>query len=106
MAEHLISFVKICILCAVVAIFPARAENLVDPTRPPTGFGSATPITADTAPKLQSILISSSRRIAIISGKTLKIGDKFGDAQVVAINENDVLLRTGKSVEVLKLYPS
>ena len=106
MAEHLISLIKIGILCAAVATFAARAENLVDPTRPPAGFGGAATAPVESAPRLQSILISSTRRIVIINGKTMKVGDKIGDAQLVAINENDVLLRTGKSLEVLRLYPS
>jgi MSHA biogenesis protein MshK len=51
-------------------------------------------------------LISPSRRIAIISGKTLKAGDKIGDAQLVSISENEVVLRSGKQLQVLRLYPS
>ena len=33
-------------------------------------------------------------------------GDKFGEAQVVSIAEGEVILRTGKDKQVLKLYPS
>jgi len=91
---------------ALSGLQSAAAEDLVDPTRPPTGFGQSSFDAVPVGPVLQSILISPSRRVAIISGKTLKVGDKFGDAQVVAISENDVVLRTGKGQQVLKLYPS
>jgi MSHA biogenesis protein MshK len=93
--------------CAFVALSSASAETLTDPTRPPAGFGQNVVQSEDfSAPQLQSILISPIRRIAIISGKALKAGDKFGDAQLVAISENEVVLRSGKVWKVLKLYPS
>ena len=93
-------------LAALCAFHSLAAEELVDPTRPPTGFGQFQADVVHTGPVLQSILISQTRRVAIISGKTVKAGDKYGDAQVVAIGENEVVLKTGKSQQVLKLYPS
>ena len=96
-------------LLALLTLLPpltAAAEDLPDPTRPPAGFGQFQADAVPSGPVLQSILISPSRRIAIISGKTVKTGDKFGDAQVLAINESELVLKTGKSQQVLKLYPS
>jgi MSHA biogenesis protein MshK len=111
MAEYLNDVLKaglqVCALAVVLVLGSASAETLVDPTRPPAGFGQNDATSADiSAPVLQSILISATRRIAIISGKTLHTGDKFGDAQLVSINDNEVVLRTGKELQVLKLYPS
>jgi MSHA biogenesis protein MshK len=95
------------LLGVLFALLAASAENLTDPTRPPAGFGKNQAADAvASVPVLQSILISPTRKIAIISGKTLKAGDKLGDAQLVTIGENEVVLRTGKQVQVLKLYPS
>jgi MSHA biogenesis protein MshK len=93
-------------LAVLTASISAAAEDLPDPTRPPAGFGQFQADAVPSGPVLQSILISPSRRIAIISGKTVKAGDKFGDAQVLAINESEVVLKTGKNQQVLKLYPS
>ncbi len=102
MAQHLnkVSLLGLLLLCA-----GAHAQTVVDPTRPPAGLAKDQGETY-AGPVLQSILISSTRRIAIISGKTVKMGDKFGEAQVISISENEVVLRTGKDKQVLKLYPS
>jgi MSHA biogenesis protein MshK len=91
----------------MLAQLPVSAETLVDPTRPPARFGNNQAMNGEpSGPVLQSILISPSRRIAIISGKTLKAGDKFGDSQLVSISENEVVLQTGKERQTLKMYPS
>jgi len=96
-------------LCAISMLFgvtSSSAEELVDPTRPPAGFGQAIPNAGPVAPILQSILISPTRRVAIVSGKTLRVGDKYGDAQLIAINENEIVLKNGKNRQSLYLYPS
>lgn len=83
------------------------AQEIPDPMRPPVGFGQGLAVDATPAgPVLQSILISPTRRIAIISGKTLKVGDKFGDAKVALIGDNEVVLQSGKNRQVLKLFPT
>jgi MSHA biogenesis protein MshK len=109
-SDSIPGLISASVLTAIMALMPvsaAIAEELPDPTRPPAGFGQNQGETgAPAGPVLQSILISPTRRIAIISGKTVKAGDKFGDARVVAINANDVILKSGKSQQVLKLYPS
>jgi MSHA biogenesis protein MshK len=103
MAEYLNRALMIGLLsCCIMA----QAENLPDPTRPPTGLGAYPNGAPDAGPVLQSVLISATRRIAIISGKTVKIGDKYGDAQVLSITPNEVVLRSGKDKQTLKLYPS
>jgi MSHA biogenesis protein MshK len=114
MAEHLsaaiartgIPVMMPTMLLTLLLSCSAEAQDLVDPMRPPVGIGQFQVDATPAGPVLQSVLISPSRRIAIISGKTVKTGDKFGDAQVVAINENEVVLKDGKSRQVLKLYPS
>lgn len=95
---------------AVLLAGPAAgwAESLVDPTRPPTAMGHAqTVAAAGTAggPQLQSVLISPQRRVAIIDGETVKIGDVVGEARVTRILETEVILRAGSEVRVLRLYP-
>jgi MSHA biogenesis protein MshK len=85
----------------------AVAENLNDPTRPPASIDRPTEDSSvrATGPVLQSVLISPSRKVAIINGETVKLGDKFGDARVVKIAETEVVLRNGNDVQVLKLFP-
>lgn len=113
MAEHLkVIVMRTMIRCMaaslVCTVQPfAAAQALVDPTRPPAALvtGESAPASAN-APVLQSVLMSPRRIEAIINGQTVKVGDKVGDARVVRIKENEVVLRTGKSTQVLKLYPA
>jgi MSHA biogenesis protein MshK len=114
MAEHLSAGLmrKIAIAGLVFAATSvltsawALADDIPDPMRPPVGFGQGLIDETPAGPVLQSVLISPTRRIAIISGKTVQVGDKFGDAQVAAISENEVVLKSGKNRQVLKLFPT
>lgn len=97
-------------LCAFCLLpFAAQAEALRDPTRPPAVLSAAqdgaTEVVAS-GPLLQSVLVSAGRRSAIISGQNVQVGDRIGDARVVEINENEVVLRTGGGLQRLKLFPA
>ncbi len=88
----------------------ATAQVTTDPTRPPAGFDSG--MTAPDAGgdgsggmTLQSVLISPTHKAAIISGVVVKLGEKYGDAVLVRVAENEVVLRSGGVQQVLKLYP-
>lgn len=94
-------------LSLVLSAMTAQAgtENLPDPTRPPNTLtvGDAEP--APSGPELQSILVASNRRVAVINGQTVQVGDKVGDAKVFKISETEVVLKNDKEVRVLKLFP-
>lgn len=83
----------------------AHAQTLSDPTRPPNapaaGPGDAGPV----GTQLQSVLISQGRRLAIINGNTVALGEMVGEAKVVKITETEVVLQKGNDKEVLTLYP-
>lgn len=84
----------------------AAAQPLSDPTRPPAAAEEQKGERAlGERPGLQSILISSGRKFAVIDGQTISIGQKFGDATLVAIRADEVVLRKAGRNEVLKLYP-
>jgi MSHA biogenesis protein MshK len=81
-------------------------EALRDPTRPPAVlFAPDGGAKTETGPVLQSVLISPGRRTAVISGKSVTLGDQYGDARVVGIKETEVVLKTGSSLQTLKLFP-
>lgn len=97
-----------CLAWAVAALVPAvaGAQVMVDPTRPPAGLGVEGDAGAPVgAPVLQSVMISSAVRAAIISGEVVRLGDKFGNARLVRISDNEVVLKEGSEEQVLKLYP-
>ena len=95
------------LLCFFAGSAPAQRGALVDPTRPPrlgiesSGRESAAP----SGPQLQSVLISPTRRVAVISGSTVVQGGKYGNATVTSISEGAVLLRYADRRETLHLIP-
>lgn len=93
-------------LILAVACSSAAAESLPDPTRP-SGAAMAESEAADRprGPVLQSVLNSSGRKLAIISGQSVRQGDKVGNARVVSIRDTEVVLVQGKETQVLKLFP-
>ena len=87
---------------------PAQSRPLADPTRPPLVSGDADATTDSAAragPRLQSVLISQTRREAVISGINVALGGKFGDATVESINEGGVVLKYADRRETLHLIP-
>jgi MSHA biogenesis protein MshK len=99
---------RVMLLAALAACPAAHAQGaLVDPTRPPTFVPAET--AGDTPPpagRLQSILISATRKLAVIDGVTVPLGGKVDGATLIAIDETEVKLKRGEVIETLKLYPN
>lgn len=76
-------------LIALLLPFAARAE-LRDPTQPPDFISSGDTIV--TTWRLDAIIISENRRIAIINGQSLKIGEKISGNQLVDVQPYSVQL--------------
>jgi MSHA biogenesis protein MshK len=87
----------------------AVAQTMRDPTRPPPGLGgmqaSAAVQAPPSGPVLQSVILSPSRQAAIISGRLVERGARYGDAVLVEVTQDRVVLRTDAGTQVLKLYP-
>lgn len=86
----------------------ARAQALTDPTRPPSAAmlsGSPAALEETAGTQLQSILLSSGRKVAVINGTMVPLGGMVGEARVVRITETQVVLKKGDETEVLKMYP-
>lgn len=100
-------------LLPLLLALPASAQKLADPTRPPAMMAAPeSEVAAESAvaagPRLQSILIGRApggRRLAVIDGATVRTGAKVGDAVLERINDNTVVLRRGKHLETLTLFP-
>lgn len=89
-------------------VFQARAEDLPDPTRPPAGIRApaAAHGTADNlSVGLHTVIISDSRRAAIIDGQTVELGEEHRGARLVEVNESGVVMQRARSKQVLPLFP-
>jgi hypothetical protein len=85
---------------------PAQTKPLADPTRPPNVSTESRRGAAVDGPRLQSVLISPTRRAVVISGATVALGGRYGNATVEAISESAVVLRYADRRETLQLLPS
>lgn len=105
MAANLMRYMKLC--CSgwllLSSAFPVVvvAETLVDPTRPADRVEARSEVSA-----LQSIIISPTRRAAIIYGQTVELGEKVGDVRLIEVSESGVVLQGAKGLEVLTLFPN
>ena len=106
---------KSLVLCLLSSVFcPLMAEDLPDPTRPPAsifapvgGTGMAHEMPAENhARGLHTIIISATRRAAIIDGQTVELGEEHGGARLIEVNEGGVVLERGQSRQVLPLFPN
>lgn len=96
-------------LAAALAAAAAVAEILPDPTRPPAflfapGDGEAAEKTSGGL-LLQSVLIGSGRRSAIIGGRHLSVGDRLGEFTLVRVGDTEVVLKGPEGSRTLKLFP-
>lgn len=85
-----------------VLSLPAAASDLVDPTRPPANWqvkpsDASVAATARAGPKLTSILVSPSRRVAVIDGIAMREGQSANGITVVHIGKTWVDARVSDS---------
>lgn len=88
---------------------PCLAQALSDPMRPPEFAARAGAATGERTSGgglvLQSTLLSKGRRIAMIDGKSMKVGDRIGRARIISIDPGAVTLREANTTRVLQLVP-
>lgn len=91
---------------SIGAITASSADDTFrDPTRPPSILFAPVGAAETGGPVLQSVRISPGQRSAIISGEQVRLGDKFGGARVIKINETEVVLKSRDGLQTLKLFP-
>lgn len=86
------------------------AQQLRDPTRPPamlapTGGETKQP-DSNSGLVLQTILISPSRRSAIVDGRLLTVGQSVSGFKVVSIEEGVVTLKGPQGTRRLQMFPA
>jgi len=97
-------FAALWLYCALAV------AQMRDPTRPPPGMGGEQVGVARApsgGPVLQSVILSPTRRAAIISGQLVERGAHYGDAQLADVGHDYVVLRNAAGLlQVLKLFPA
>lgn len=102
--QWLMTMAALIVLAAPV-VTPAHGQGLADPTRPPASLADPSAMVEPGGPVLQSVMLSPTRKVAVISGEMVLLGGKYGDARLVKLTETEAVLRSGKETTVLRLYP-
>lgn len=89
---------KMVIIIGMSYLSVCYAE-LTDPTRPPDYESTST----QGGFKLESILIAASRRITVINGQFLHVGDEISGFTVTAINPQSVQLKSAEGEITLQI---
>ncbi len=110
------TMIIVAVGCAGGTALAAGAEPvLVDPTRPPGAAVASAPAPRAVAsvapvpawPELRSLrLASRGESSALLDGQVVRVGERLGDATVVAIDADGVLLRRGHAEQRLLLLPA
>ncbi len=99
------------ILVVIAALGAPRvlAQGLRDPTRPPPqilGRSSDGYEPAASSSPAQVVIISKDRRQVTINGRTVNLGERYGNAAVVRITDEEIVLQRPEATETIKLYSS
>jgi len=94
-------------LATLASHVQAAGQLLSDPTRPYDSewYTQNKPQTGNTY-NLESTLVSSARRVAVINGIQVTEGDTLGNATVVRIGKYEVTLQSPNRQINLKLLPN
>jgi hypothetical protein len=87
----------------LATVTSAQDPPLRDPMRPYAVERSAERTARPTPPRVSTILISNTRRVAVIDGETYSEGDVFSGAEIVRIEPKAVYLRRGGNELVMPL---
>jgi len=82
----------------------ALAQGLSDPTRPPWIGGASGASDPGTAGYI--VIVSKDRRQATINGQIVNVGGRYGNATLVSIGDEEIVLQRPKSTETIRLYSS
>ena len=93
------------VLLSMVAM-PAVADvftgGLADPTRP---AGSGGGVASVPTSGVSAIRISGGERLAVIDGRTYKLGDRYGEGRIANIRPFEVILERAGHQTSLRLMP-
>ncbi len=95
-----------CLGISFAGLAAAQSAPFADPTRPPgAGAESVAEAAAPAAERLTSVLISPTRRVAVIDGRAIALGGRVGTATLESVTESTVVLRYADRRETLRLMP-
>lgn len=99
----------LAIVAAIALAAPVMADDLGDPTQPTRVVAHASPATpVERAPswRLESIIVSPGRRLAVINDRVVGVSDRVGGATVIEILPYEVRLEYRGEIRRIALLPA
>ncbi|AOY88885.1 hypothetical protein BKP64_12285 [Marinobacter salinus] len=90
-------------MAGLLMVFASQASGLQDPTRPPDSGDTPAKVAPMTSLALESILVGSKRRVAVINGQPRAEGQIFDGVRVRRIHRNRVEVLDDGRLRVLYL---
>lgn len=90
---------------------PVRAAPLADPTRPANEWLAAQPgadgaPAGDALPGVRVVVAGRARKLAIIDGQLVRLGETYNGARLVGVGPDGVVLQKDGSKEKLSMSPA
>jgi len=103
--KRLLRLIKTSVFILALSPFILQAQ-FDDPTLPPSFSNVAIQDEEiNTAWVLSSVLVSPQRKVAIINGKSVQVGDVLDGANIQSINATNVKLKHRGEIILLELHP-
>jgi hypothetical protein len=83
----------------------AAADRLADPTRPPQASDASSSPAQDSV-RVEAVLHSTDRDLAIVNGKIVRAGDRVSGVQIEAILVDGVRYLRDGQVHIARLQPA
>lgn len=83
----------------------AAADRLIDPTRPPQAPGPSSDPSNESV-RVEAVLRSAERDLAIVNGKIVRAGDRVAGVQIEAILPDGIRYVRDGQVRVARLQPA
>ena len=83
----------------------AAADRLADPTRPPLASDACASPSQDSV-RVEAVLRSKERDLAIVNGKIVRAGDRVGSVRIEAILVDGIRYVRDGQVHVARLQPA
>lgn len=93
MSDRLLRHAIVIAAASLLLSLPAESGELVDPTRPSHARAQTqTRVARAPAWRVETIIVSPTRRLALINGRMVGIGDRVSGAKVIEILPYEVQL--------------
>lgn len=82
----------LCLAAAAVALPVRGDDSLSDPMRPPVLSSEEAASSKEPKYVLHGTILGAERRVALVNGAVLELGDRIGEAELVGIDAGRVIL--------------